>query len=148
MLWVPTMLWELANVIERSLSIIFKRLWQSKAVPDVWSKANITLLFHKGKEADLRNNRVGILTRFQEREEQNFLEAMSEHINNQKLSSNNIYRFTKGNSCLTNPRRTRLSACRCDHITTYSKLEQLKPLWVNGQCSYKAASALDFLAMQ
>lgn len=59
---MPTMLWELANVIERSLSIIFKRLWQSKAEPDVWSKANITLLFHKGKEADLRNNRVGILT--------------------------------------------------------------------------------------
>lgn len=62
MLWVPVVLWELANVIARSLSTIFKRLWHSEELPDVWNKANTTCLFHKGKKEDLRNNRVVILT--------------------------------------------------------------------------------------
>lgn len=62
MLWVPMLLWELANVIARSLSTIFKRFWHSEEVPDVWNKASTTFLLHKGKKEHLRNNRVVILT--------------------------------------------------------------------------------------
>lgn len=97
MLWAHVMLCELAKVTTRPVSVIFRRSQQTKAVPDIWNKANISF-FHKGKNGDLKN-RVVILTSVSRKtEEQNLLKAT--HIKDQKLNGNNQHRFNKGKSCL------------------------------------------------
>ena len=49
-------------VIVRRLLIIFERLWQSGEVPEDWKKANVILVFKKGKEEDLGYYRLFSLT--------------------------------------------------------------------------------------
>lgn len=41
---------------------IFRRLWHTGEVSDVWNKANTACVFHKGKEDTLRSKRIVILT--------------------------------------------------------------------------------------
>lgn len=69
---------ELANVIERQLTVIFESRWQSGAVPDHLEKANITPTFKKGKKAASGNYRLVSLTSVPVRAmEQLLLEAIS-----------------------------------------------------------------------
>lgn len=44
----------LADVIARSLSVIFERLWQLGEVPNDWRKANATSVFKKGDPGNYR----------------------------------------------------------------------------------------------
>ncbi|GAB0209948.1 mitochondrial enolase superfamily member 1 [Grus japonensis] len=46
----PRVLRELADVIAKPLSIIFERSWRRGEVPEDGRKANVTLVFEKGKE--------------------------------------------------------------------------------------------------
>lgn len=39
-----------ADVIVRPLSIVFEGSWQSGEVTEDWKKANVTLIFRKGKK--------------------------------------------------------------------------------------------------
>ncbi|TRZ07418.1 hypothetical protein HGM15179_019687 [Zosterops borbonicus] len=48
----PELLKALADIIERPLVIIFDKLWRSGEVPEDWKKANVTLVFKKGKKED------------------------------------------------------------------------------------------------
>jgi len=54
-LWV---LRELAEVIARSISIIFGKLWGTGQVPEGWRKANVTSVFKKSEKEEPGNYRL------------------------------------------------------------------------------------------
>ncbi|GAB0208992.1 mitochondrial enolase superfamily member 1 [Grus japonensis] len=58
----PRVLRELADVIARPPSIIFERSWRTGEVPEDWRKANVTLVFRKGKKEAPGNYRPVNLT--------------------------------------------------------------------------------------
>ncbi|GAB0186019.1 mitochondrial enolase superfamily member 1 [Grus japonensis] len=99
----PQVLRELADVISVSLSIIFERSWRTGEVPEDWRKANVTLVFKKGKKEDLRNYRPVMLTSIPGKVmEQLILGVISKHVEEKKVIRSGQHRFTKGKSCLTN----------------------------------------------
>jgi len=120
-------LWELANVIARSLSTIFKSLWHLEEVSDAWNTAAATCVFHKGKKEDLNNNRAVILT--------------SKHTEDQKGGGNSQHGFTKGSSFLTNPKRTKcpvrsiVQMYSCCFIPRVGAVETISGRWAELQCT-------------
>lgn len=56
------MLKELADVTDKPLFIIFKRLWRRPQVPEEWRKINVTPIFKKSKKEDPENYRPVNLT--------------------------------------------------------------------------------------
>ncbi|KFQ28610.1 hypothetical protein N332_12616, partial [Mesitornis unicolor] len=82
----PWMLRELAGVIARPLSIIFRKLWATGEVPEDWRKAYVTPVFKKGKKEDLGNYRPVSLTSIPGKVmEQLILGAVSRHIKNKRV---------------------------------------------------------------
>ncbi|KAF4801862.1 hypothetical protein TURU_030465 [Turdus rufiventris] len=53
---------ELADVTEKSLSMIFEQSWEPREVPADWKLKNIVLIFKEGKKKDLRNCKAVSLT--------------------------------------------------------------------------------------
>ena len=51
----PRVLWEMADVIAKPLSMISERSWQSGEVPGDWRKGNIAPIFKKGRKDDSGN---------------------------------------------------------------------------------------------
>jgi len=51
----PRILRELADIVTKSFSTIFEKLWQSGELPCYWKKGNITLIFKKNKKDDPQN---------------------------------------------------------------------------------------------
>ncbi|KGL76667.1 RNA-directed DNA polymerase from mobile element jockey, partial [Tinamus guttatus] len=58
----PRVLWKLAEVIAKLLSIIFERSWRTGEMPEDWKKANVTPVFKKGRKEDPGNYRPVSLT--------------------------------------------------------------------------------------
>ncbi|KGL73942.1 RNA-directed DNA polymerase from mobile element jockey, partial [Tinamus guttatus] len=58
----PRVLWELADVIAKPLSLTLERSWRTGEVPEDWKKANVTPAFKKGKKEDPGNYRPVSLT--------------------------------------------------------------------------------------
>ncbi|KFV81143.1 RNA-directed DNA polymerase from mobile element jockey, partial [Struthio camelus australis] len=82
----PRVLRELADGIARPLSIIFERSWQSGEVPEDWKKANVTLVFKKGKKEEPGNYRpVSLTSILGKMMEQLILEALSKHVEDKKV---------------------------------------------------------------
>jgi len=53
----PRVLRKLADVVTKTLSMLFEKSWQSGEVPGDWIKGNIISIFNKGKNDDPENYR-------------------------------------------------------------------------------------------
>ncbi|KFP24522.1 RNA-directed DNA polymerase from mobile element jockey, partial [Colius striatus] len=77
----PRVLSELADVIAKPLSIIFEQSWRIGEVPEDWRKANVTLVFKKGRKEDPGNYRPVSLTSIPGKEmEQPILNVVNKHM--------------------------------------------------------------------
>ncbi|KFW00960.1 hypothetical protein N326_11204, partial [Eurypyga helias] len=79
----PRGLKELVDGIAKTLSLIFKKLWQSGEVPSDWKRGNITPIFKKGKKENPGNYSSVSLTCGKVME-QILLETMLKHMENEE----------------------------------------------------------------
>ncbi|GAB0180640.1 mitochondrial enolase superfamily member 1 [Grus japonensis] len=99
----PRVLRDLTDVIAMPFSIIFERSWKTEEVPEDWRKANVTLVFKKGKKDDPEIYRPVSLSSIPGKVmEQLILGVMNKHVEEKKVIRSGQHGFTKGKSCLTN----------------------------------------------
>ena len=83
----PRVLNELADVIARPLSIVFKRSWQLGEIPESWKRASVTLIFRKGRKEGPGNYRSVSLSSVPRKVmELLILETISRHMKDKKVS--------------------------------------------------------------
>ncbi|GAB0209598.1 mitochondrial enolase superfamily member 1 [Grus japonensis] len=93
----PRVLRELADVMTRPLSIVFERSWRTGEVPEDWRKANVTLVFKKGKKEDPGNYRPVNLTSIPGKVmEQLILGVINKHVEKVVVIGSGQHGFTKG----------------------------------------------------
>jgi len=94
----PRVMTQLADVVTKTLSMIYERSWQSGEVHRDWKKGNFALTFKKSG-----NYRpVSLTSAPGKMMEQVQLEAMLKHMEDREGIPDSPHGFTKGNSCLTN----------------------------------------------
>jgi len=94
----PRVLSELADIIAEPLSIIFKRSWRTRKVPEDWRKANVTPIFKKGMKEDPGNYRPVSLTSIPGKMmELLILEVIIKQVEEKKVIRSSPHGFTKGN---------------------------------------------------
>ncbi|GAB0180635.1 mitochondrial enolase superfamily member 1 [Grus japonensis] len=82
----PRVLRDLTDVIAMPFSIIFERSWKTEEVPEDWRKANVTLVFKKGKKDDPEIYRPVSLSSIPGKVmEQLILGVMNKHVEEKKV---------------------------------------------------------------
>ncbi|KAK4816253.1 hypothetical protein QYF61_013887 [Mycteria americana] len=99
----PRVLKELADVLTKPLSIIYRQSWLTGEVPVDWRLANVTPIFKKGRKEDPGNYRPVSLTSVPGKlMEQMILSAITQHVEDNQGIKPSQHGFRKGRSCLTN----------------------------------------------
>ncbi|PKU41872.1 rna-directed dna polymerase from mobile element jockey-like [Limosa lapponica baueri] len=99
----PRVLKELADVLAKPLSIIYRKSWLTGEVPMDWRVANVTPTYKKGKKEDPGNYRPVSLTSIPGKVmEQVILSAIKTHIMGNQGIRPSHHGFIEGRSCQTN----------------------------------------------
>ncbi|GAB0179491.1 mitochondrial enolase superfamily member 1 [Grus japonensis] len=94
---------ELAEVLNKPLSIIYQQSWLTREVPDDWRLANVMPIYKKGQKEDLRNYRpVSLISVPGKVMEQIILIAITRNVQDNQVTRPSQHGFRKGRSCLTN----------------------------------------------
>jgi len=99
----PRVLRELAEELDKPLSIINQQPWLTGDVPDDWRIANITPIYRKGRKEDPGNYRSVTLTSVPGKiMEQFILSTLTGHVKDNQRIRPSQHGLMKGRSCLTN----------------------------------------------
>ena len=98
----PRVLRELANVLARPLTLIFRKSMATGKIPSAWKVAEVKPIFKKGDKSDPGNYRPVSLTSIVCKVFESFVrDTLYDHIVNSGLLSNVQFGFCKGRSCVT-----------------------------------------------
>jgi len=99
----PRVLRELAEELDKPLSIINQQPWLTGEVPDNWRIASVTHIYKKGQKEDPGNYRPVSLTSVPGKIMERFiLSELTGHVKNNQGIRPSQHGFMKGRSCLTN----------------------------------------------
>ncbi|KAF2366666.1 Reverse transcriptase domain [Trinorchestia longiramus] len=99
----PWILKETAEVISEPLTNIFNRSLETGIVPDVWKRANVTLIFKKGNKQIPNNYRPISLTSVIRKTIERLLKVrITKHLDDQNLINDTQHGFREKRCCLTN----------------------------------------------
>ena len=99
----PRVLRELAEVLPKLLSLIYRRSWSTGKVPENWRLANVTPIYEKGQREDPGNYGPVSLTSVPGKIMERFvLRALTWHVRDKQGIGPGQRGFTKGGFCLTN----------------------------------------------
>ncbi|GAB0188263.1 mitochondrial enolase superfamily member 1 [Grus japonensis] len=94
---------KLAEVLTKSLSIIYQQSWLTREVPVDWRLANVTPIYKKGWKEDLGNYRpVSLTSVLGKVMEQIILSAIMQHVQDNQVIRPSQHQLMKGQSYLTN----------------------------------------------
>jgi len=90
--------------LAKPLSTIYQQSWLTGEVPEHRRLANVTPIYKKGRKEDPKNYRPVSLTSVPGKIMERFiLSALTRHVQDNQGIRPTQHRFTKGQSCLTNP---------------------------------------------
>ena len=99
----PRLIKELQEGLAPVLAHIFRRSLAEGRVPEDWKKANVTPIFKKGSKGDPGNYRPVSLTSVACKMMESVMrDAITDHLDQNRLIRNSQHGFTKGRSCATN----------------------------------------------
>lgn len=97
------MLKELADVIEKPLSIIFEWSWESEGLLIHWKLVNVVPIFKKGKEESPGNYRpISLPSVLGKIMKKIILGSIEKHLKDNAITGHSQHSFTRGKSCLSN----------------------------------------------
>jgi Reverse transcriptase (RNA-dependent DNA polymerase) len=99
----PRLLKELVNELSLPLTILFRRSLDENKIPQDWKEAVVTPIYKKGTKSDPGNYRPVSLTSVPCKLLESIInDAITEHLNTNKLINDSQHGFMAGRSCTTN----------------------------------------------